>query len=179
MRDLRNNPATRKLMWLLLAGAFAGAHGQAAPADPNKIRAEISAQIDKMAAATRAKNIDSYMECVPPDFLLKQDDGSTIGRDGLRAHVLEMWSVIPETKSLTVQIDRIEPAGPGEATAWTSQRWDRTMMSRDGKSRHDVLSTEKHRERWKVLKGQWFSYDVQELSGNIWIDGKPYVDPSK
>lgn len=155
------------------------AQGQAIANDTHRIRDEIQAVIDKTAEATQTKNIEAFMEEVPPDFQLKQDDGSTMDRDGLRAHVLQEWSIIDHTESLAIKIERIDIIDPDEASVWTSQRWRRVMMGRDGVSKHNVLTTEKHKEHWRMRDGLWYCYGIQELGGKIWVDGKPFIEKPK
>lgn len=157
---------------LTLAISLSSAHAQAGDPATRAVRAQIQAAIVRMAAATRAKDIDAYMALVPPDFSLHQDDGSSIDRTQLRANILQMWSVIVKTRSLRARIDKIVVLDDNEATVFTSQRWSRVMLNRDGVSRSNVYSTEKHKEHWRIHDGAWFCYGVEEMGGEIWINGK-------
>lgn len=48
------------------------------------------------------------------------------------------------------------------------------MYERDGKTLDFVVTTQKHREEWRRIDGHWTGYEVQELGGEIFINGKPY-----
>jgi hypothetical protein len=78
-----------------------------------------------------------------------------------------------------MKITKIELLSSNEALVWTSQRWDRIMIGRDGVSKNDVLSTQKHKEHWRIHDGRWYCYDIEELGGKVWIDGKPFSGEAK
>ena len=48
------------------------------------------------------------------------------------------------------------------------------MYERDGKTIDYVVTTQKHREEWRRMNGHWENHAVQELGGEIFINGKPY-----
>jgi len=139
---------------------------------PEDARTAIAEALARSLEATRNEDIDAYMALVPPDLLLKQDDGSTTTRDQLRADVLQQWSIIDRTLAIEAVIDRMERNPDGSWTVWTSQRWERVMIGRDGKSRHNIVTTQKHREVWRCYGDRWFNYEIEELGGQLWIDGE-------
>lgn len=63
------------------------------------------------------------------------------------------------------------------ATVYTSQRWERLMLQRDGETTDNVVTTQKHRETWRKTPDGWRLYDVEELGGEVFINGEPY-DPA-
>ncbi|MDB6147682.1 MAG: hypothetical protein JWO45_1346 [Spartobacteria bacterium] len=113
------------------------------------------------------------MDCIPEDFTLKDAEGNTITRDELRKHILRDWSIIPRTLAIQTKIDSLEVHG-AEAIVHTSQRWERQMLERDGKTVDTVLTTQKHRENWRRTPRGWMGYEVKELGGEVFVNGKPY-----
>jgi len=139
---------------------------------PDEARWAIESEIMRSLEATRAEDIDAYMEQIPADLTIRQDDGSVLTAELLREDVLRQWSIIDRTNALETSIDRFELNRDGTATVWTSSRWDRTMVGRDGVSRHRVVSTQKHREVWRRRGLRWFNYEIEELGGEVWVDGQ-------
>lgn len=145
------------------------AHAQAAIAEA------IDDENDAVIEATIRKDIDGYMASVPVDYRIVEDDGSITDRASLREKQLEAWSLITRTNSLEVTVDRVEVGCDEQcATVWTSQRWDRQMLGRDGATEFNVVTTQAHREQWQVRDGRWWQLSIEELGGTIRVDGKPY-----
>ena len=155
---------------LLLAGC-------ARHSDESIPRAESEAAIEAAIArgveATRAQDIEAYMALIPEDAILRVDTGEIVTRDQLRANALRDWSIIPRTLSIGVAIDSIDLNGDS-ATVYTSQRWERLMFQRDGKTTDTVLTTQRHKERWRKTPRGWFAYEVEELGGEVFMNGKRY-----
>lgn len=147
--------------------------------DANCPVAEIGAAIDdelqKGAAATAAEDIDAYMDGVPADYRIVEDDGSITDREALRRYALESWTVIDKTISLEVTLDALEVAPScNEADATTSQRWERLMRRPDGSGPDSVVTTQKHKEKWRRTGERWYNYEIVELGGEVFINGVPY-----
>jgi hypothetical protein len=135
------------------------------------IRDEIAYGIE----ATIDRDIERYMEGVPADYRIVEDDGSITDRDALRANQLRAWAIIPRTNALTIDVTRVEVGCDGQcATVWTDQRWDRQMIGRDGRSEHNVVTTQRHEERWEVRGSRWIQTGIVELGGTTTVDGQPY-----
>lgn len=149
----------------------AAAVGLMALSCPDETRWAIESEIMRSLEATRTEDIDAYMKGVPADLLVRHDDGSIMNAEQLRADVLQQWSVIERTIAIETTIDRMEVNPDRSVTVWTSSRWERVMMGRDGVSRHNVVTTQKHREVWKRRGARWFNYEIEELGGQTWIDG--------
>ncbi|MDH4259871.1 MAG: hypothetical protein OEW16_06145 [Gammaproteobacteria bacterium] len=159
-------------VFVVLSAALAGC--AAAPTtDEAAVRAEIQARINRCSEATRIQDIQAYMTCIPDDWPMKDEAGAVVGRDELKQNVLRDWSIIPRTLAIQTTVDSVEVHG-SEATVYTSQRWERLMLERDEKTIDTVLTTQKHREIWRLISQGWMNYDVQELGGGIWVNGKPY-----
>jgi ketosteroid isomerase-like protein len=171
LRSVRN--AAVRLGSLALSLTAAACHQTPQTQSPKAAQAQIQARIDASLDATRAENIDRYMSFIPQDWALHDASGAIVRRDDLRRSVLEQWSIIDKTISLQVHIDRLE-LHESNATAWTSQRWERLMHERTGPALDDVVTTEKHEEHWHFTGGQWWCYEVKELGGEIFVNGKPY-----
>jgi hypothetical protein len=133
----------------------------------------IQAQIDQGVEGTRTKDIDRYMSVIPEDWVLHDGDGHTVNRVDLRRGALQQWAIIEKSISIAVHIDRIS-LHKDQVTVWTSQRWERLMNERSGPALDDVVTTERHEEQWRLANGKWWCYQVKELGGEIYVNGKPY-----
>jgi hypothetical protein len=151
---------------LLLIGCNGGASESSA-------RTQIEVAIGRSVEATRTQDIDAYMAAIPKDFVIRDASGAVITREQLRAHTLRDWSIIPKTLSISVTIESIALDGES-ATVHTSQRWERLMLQRDGRTTDTVLTTQKHKETWRHTQGGWFAYEVEELGGEVFVNGKRY-----
>jgi len=140
------------------------------PAKEND-RNQIQAALDRSAEATRAKDIDAFMAEIPDDMVLRDDTGGVITRGQLRTNILRDWGIIPKTISLSQRIDSLTVSGDS-AIVYTSQRWERLMLERDGKGVDSVVTTERHRETWRRTARGWHEYDIQELGGEVFVNGK-------
>ncbi len=163
---------TFPLMFFALS-ACASQQPAACPIDA--IRTEIDAEIQKGVKATIDEDIDAYMDGVPDDYRIVEEDGSITDKETLRANALRNWAVIDETRELVITIDAMEVAPPcTEAKVMTSQRWERLMRRRDDSGSDVVLTTQKHEERWRLQAGRWFNAEIVELGGEIFVNGEPY-----
>ncbi len=139
------------------------------------VREAIQDEIDFGIDATRDKDMSRYMETVPDDYHIVENDGTITDRETLRAKQLQAWTIIPRTNALQIDITRFELGCDGDcANVWTDQRWDRQMLGRDGSSQHNVVTTQKHLERWEVRNSRWVQTRIDELGGTTMVDGKPY-----
>jgi len=132
-------------------------------------------EIDFGIEATIDKDMDRYMETVPADYRIVEDDGSITDREALRLNQLRAWAIIPRTNALAIDISRVEVGCDGGcATVWTDQRWDRQMLGKDGRTEFNVVTTQKHEERWEVRGSRWIQTGIVELGGTTIVDGQPY-----
>ena len=158
---------------LLTCAACSHSSPPAPPADDAAVRNAIEAEIAKSVEATRTQNIETYMECIPEDWVMQGENGERVTRDQLRANVLRDWGIIPHTLAIETKVDSLQVHGDA-ATVYTSQRWERLMLQRDGKTRDTVLTTQKHRETWRKTPRGWMAFEIEELGGEVWVNGKPY-----
>jgi ketosteroid isomerase-like protein len=140
-----------------------------------KVRREIEAEIARSVEATRSQNIDAYMAGTPDDLVIRDESGEIITKEKLRANTLRDWGIIPKTIAISMVIDSIEVTGD-TATVFTSQRWQRLMLERDGKTTDTVLTTQKHKEIWRRTARGWLRYEVTELGGDVFVNGKLYKE---
>ena len=134
-------------------------------------RSQIESAIARSVEATRTQDIDGYMASIPEDIILRDGSGEIITRGQLRANVLRDWSIIAKTLSISVTIDSVAVDGDS-ATVHTSQRWERLMFERDGKTTDTVLTTQKHKETWHKTPRGWFAYEIEELGGEVFVNGQ-------
>ena len=166
-------------LFLALATQTAPAAGAAAPApyhDPRLLRAVTEAIRDEIGhgiSATKAKDMDQYMEQVPDDYRILEDDGTITDKAALRAKQAQAWAIIRRTNALTIDVTKVALGCAGEcATVWTDQRWDRQMLGKDGVSEYNVVTTQKHIETWKLAGSRWVNSEIKELGGTVMVDGK-------
>ena len=138
------------------------------------VQSAIQAEIDRSLDATRRKDINTFIDGFVPDFQIITPQGSRITLDTLRANTLRDWSIIPATRELSMRIDSLGPVASDTAVVYTAQRWDRLMLERDGVTRDTVVTTQKHREVWRMTKGRWRRAEVKELGGTVEVNGKPF-----
>ena len=138
------------------------------------IRSEIEHQISLGLTATRTKDIDLYMSLLPADLILRDPNGNEISRLEQRENALRDWSIIDSTLSIGMNIERIEFPERDSVIAYTHQEWKRIMFRQDGTTTDTVLTTQKHRETWKKTNAGWFVYTIEELGGQVFINGKEY-----
>lgn len=167
----------RYVGWLvLLIGSCESATPPATltTADRKHIRQAIQHEIDEGLAATRAKDIEGYMRQLPEGFVIYDESGEIISREQQRENALRDWSIIDTTLYIDVQVDSIDYPAPDSVIVYTSQRWERMMFRRDGITTDTVLTTQRHRETWKQHNRRWFGYEVEELGGQVFINGEEY-----
>jgi len=141
----------------------------------SNVQSAIQAEIDRSLDATRRKDINTFIDGFVPDFQIVTPEGSRITLDTLRTNTLRDWSIIPATRELTMRIDSLGPVRGDTAVAYTSQHWDRLMLERDGVTRDTVVTTQKHREVWRMTAGRWRRAEVKELGGTVEVNGKPFT----
>ncbi len=140
-----------------------------------EIEIEIQKQLDKCVQAVTTKNIDLYMNLIPEDFIIKDKNGEIISREKQKEYTLRDWSIIDTTLNNKFVVDSIKNYGDS-VIAYTSQRWERLMFRQDGKTKDTIVTTQKHIETWKKTTKGWLNYEVQELGGNIFINGRLYAE---
>ncbi len=140
-----------------------------------EIKIGIQKQLDKCVQAVTTKNINLYMDLIPEDFIIKDQSGEIISREKQKEYTLRDWSIIDTTLNNKFVVDSITTYGDS-VIAYTSQKWERLMFRQDGKTKDTILTTQKHIETWKKTIKGWLNYDVQELGGNTFINGKLYKE---
>ena len=161
---------------LIALAAGCATDRDSADCDAGAVRAAIDGEIQQGVKATIEEDIDAYMDGVPDDYRIVEDDGAIKDKTALREHALRSWAIIDETIDLVITLDSIEVAPAcDEATVITSQRWERMMRRRDDSGSDNVVTTQKHEERWRRKGRRWYNYEIKELGGEIFINGEPYI----
>jgi hypothetical protein len=130
--------------------------------------------LDEGLQATINKDIELYMKNLPEDLLIFDESGEIISREKQREYALRDWSIIDSTLHISVDIDSINYASRDSIFVYTSQRWERLMFQRDGITIDTVLTTQRHKETWKPNPKGWLGYTIEELGGEIFINGLSY-----
>jgi len=138
-------------------------------------RSAIQAAIDRSVDATRRQDIHAFMSGFAPQFELSTGGGERASLAQLRANALRDWAIIPATRDIWTRINSMGPVAQDSAIVYTSQRWDRLMLERDGVTSDTVVTTQEHRELWKHTAGGWKSARVTELGGTILVNGTPFT----
>ena len=144
-------------------------------ADKLIIAEEIQKEIDTLLIAVKTKDIELYMKKMPKDFIIYDNNGTELSREQQKEFALRDWSIIDSTLYNTMLIDSITFISRDSIYLYTYQEWKRFMFQRDGITIDTVLTTQKHRELWKKKEKHWIGYNVEELGGDIFINGKVYI----
>jgi hypothetical protein len=75
-----------------------------------KTRQEIQGLPGSGVLAVTTKNIDLYMEGIPEDFVVRDENGELITRNKQRYHALQDWSIV----------DASSVIGPGGTVPWST-----------------------------------------------------------
>jgi hypothetical protein len=114
------------------------------------------------------------MDQIPVGLVIRDESGEIITRQQQRENTLRDWAIIERTRAIQVAIDSITVHGDS-ATVLTSQRWERLMYERDGKTLDTVITTQRHREIWRATPRGWRSFEIEELGGTVEVNGRSYV----
>ncbi len=150
-------------------------NGELSKIEKEKIKAERQNVISISIEATRTQDIENYMSVLPKDIIIKDNQGGIVTRTRQKANTLRDWSIIKKTLNIKMNIDSIQFAQIDSIIVYTSQSWERLMFQRDGITTDAILTTQKHKEIWKQRQHQWLNYETEELDGEIFINGFPYV----
>ncbi|MEO6347532.1 MAG: hypothetical protein ABIO60_06440 [Aquaticitalea sp.] len=142
--------------------------------DKKSIESLIQNEINSMIQAVNKKDIETYMQKMPVDFVIYDTSGEIITREKQKGYTLRDWSIIDKTLNNFMKIDSIEFASKDSLFVYTSQRWERVMYRPNGINKDTVLTTQLHKELWKKKRNEWMGYNVEELGGEIYINGKLY-----
>jgi hypothetical protein len=139
------------------------------------VRQAIEDEIQHGLFATIEKDMDAYMEGVPDDYRIVEDDGTVTDKARLRELQTQAWALITRTNRLDIRVTGVKLGCGGEcAFVKTDQLWDRQMLGKDGKTEFNVVTTQKHDEKWEVRQSRWRQVSIKELGGTVTVDGKPY-----
>jgi hypothetical protein len=164
---------------LFLIAALAAPHAYAPIADEARLtRAVHQAIVDEIEfvnAAVKRKDIDRYMSAVPDEYRIDEDDGTVTDKARLREKQTQAWALIRRTNSIDMGVTDFKLGCGGEcAFVKTNQRWDRQMIGKDGVSEFNVVTTQKHNEKWELQGSRWMQTFIEELGGTTMVDGKVY-----
>lgn len=139
------------------------------------VREAIEGETQHGLIATIEKDMDAYMDGVPDDYRIVEDDGSITDKSRLREKQAEAWALITRTNRLDITITDIKLGCDGIcAFVKTDQFWDRQMIGKDGVTEFNVVTTQKHDEKWELRDSRWRQTYIKELGGTVTVDGKPY-----
>lgn len=157
---------SRALLPLLLLAA-----GCATVPDPTETaRTQIAGVIAQGIETSRRSDVDAFVARLPADFTVQRRDGGTATREDVRQAQLNRARSGAETLSLTIEIERLEVRGD-QATVWTNQRWERRVTPPGATQGHHVVTTQRHEESWRRRDGRWEPYRINELGGDVIVDG--------
>ena len=175
---MNNNISNFKNLAILFMIAFfvftSCSNQEFSKAEMETIYTSVRQSLDEGLEATINKDIDLYMKNMPEDLLIYDESGDIITREEQRKNAIRDWDIIDKTLSIKVDIDSIDYATRDSIYVYTSQHWERMMFQRDGITTDTVLTTQKHKETWKPTSKGWLGYTIEELGGEIFINGEPY-----
>jgi hypothetical protein len=141
--------------------------------EQQQVQRDIQKLLDQCVLAVTTKDIDLYMQGIPDDFVIKDENGNYITKKIQREYALRDWAIIDTTLSNNYVVDSLRVYGDS-AVVFTSQKWKRIMFQKDGVTTDTVLTTQTHREVWKKRKSVWINYKIDELGGDIFVNGQEY-----
>ncbi|MBX3430993.1 MAG: hypothetical protein KF779_15520 [Hyphomonadaceae bacterium] len=164
------------LLLVVVAGCSPATQQNPSWCSADVVRSDAEGVLAGITRATIAKDIDAYMSFVPEESVIDDTSGEVIDRAALRAYVLRDWSVIPETLSLDQSVESVALDGCESAELIVNQRWERLMTRPNGSTETDrVLTTQRHRETWRHTAQGWRAFEIEELGGDIFVNGERYV----
>jgi hypothetical protein len=167
------------MLMLLLFAALAAPLAHAPIPDEARltraVRQAVEGEINFVNSAVRAKDMDLYMQAVPDDYRIDEDDGTVTDKARLLEKQTEAWALILRTNRIDMKVTDFK-LGCGGTCAFvkTDQKWDRQMIGRDGVTEFNVVTTQKHNEKWELRGSRWQQTFIKELGGTTMVDGKPY-----
>ncbi|WP_289644220.1 hypothetical protein [Maribacter aestuarii] len=141
--------------------------------EEQQVQKDIQKLLDQCVLAVTTKDIDLYMQGIPDDFVIKDENGNYITKKMQREYALRDWAIIDTTLSNNYVVDSLRVYGDS-AMVFTSQKWKRIMFQKDGVTTDTVLTAQTHREVWKKRKSVWINYKIDELGGDIFVNGQKY-----
>jgi hypothetical protein len=179
--NLSNKPPSqkRRALMLFLIAALAAPLANAPIPDKARltraVRQAVEGEIGFVNSAIAHKNMDLYMQVVPDDYRIEEDDGTVTDKARLREKQTASWALIQRTNHIAVKVTDFK-LGCGGACAFvkTDQKWDRQMIGRDGVTEFNVVTTQQHNEKWELRGSRWQQTFIEELGGTTMVDGKLY-----
>ena len=151
----------------------AAATGAATPDTPaaRAARKEIARQIARRVDATRRKDADALLADAGAGWVTP--DGRRLTREDMREALLREWEPVERTIDFTVHIDSLRLVDPDSAVVYTSQRWERILVTQDG-SRHAVATSAWMEQPWTRRSGAWRGAGGarQLRAGRTLVDGR-------
>jgi hypothetical protein len=139
------------------------------------VQQAVTDEIEFVNSAVKRKDMDLYMSAVPDDYRIEEDDGTITDKARLREKQTQAWALIRRTNSIDIAVTDLKLGCGGEcAFVKTDQRWDRQMIGKDGITEFNVVTTQKHDEKWELRGSRWVQTNIEELGGTTMVDGKVY-----
>jgi len=129
---------------------------------------------ERINASIEADKRKEQIDIMTEDFTVKLLGGQVLNRQQLeRDKERDQSEIISISDETSITIDDLVLDGD-QATVYTSQRFVRTVLGRDGKP-HEVITSITHRETWVNTSRGWLQRHIEELErGPTFVDGEPY-----
>jgi hypothetical protein len=137
----------------------------------NEARRAIQERINASIEADKRKE---HIDIMTDDFTVKLLGGQVLDRQQLEMDkARDQSEIISISDETSVTIDGLLLNGY-EATVYTSQRFVRTVLGRDGQP-HEVITNITHREIWVNTPKGWLQRHIEEIErGPTFVDGESY-----
>jgi hypothetical protein len=140
------------------------------------VRQALEQQYDKIAEATRNKDLPALLALRTPDFTVHMPDGQTWSFDQSADYSKRGFEQVQSIISLSFDIGTIELRN-NEAAATIHQKWSRMQMMKGKLRRVDTSAVQ--RETWIETPNGWRLKLIDNIQPGEWyVDGKR-VDPAK
>lgn len=143
------------------------------------VRAGIAERYAHQADAYRRRDAAAFTDNLAADFSGLMLGGNVVTRGQIASSVSERMARV-ENPVITVRIDSVRALGaggvivqswnairelPDSVEVFSLQRFSRTVRDSTGGAR-DVVSTQRHRERWRRANDAWRIYFLEELGNS-------------
>jgi hypothetical protein len=144
-----------------------------------RVKSEIEGVLKQTMECNYKKDINCFMQSFDSLFVLESPEATTksrtITKDSLQKDIQRDWSIIAKIYEVERWIDSIHVSSPDSAIVYTDQFYHRTFLKPNGQpGEDDVVTTQKHREKWIRRNSGWKQQRIRELGGAVYVNGKPY-----
>ena len=147
--------------------------GVAARGDDKAVREELTRDYAKVSAAFKAKDMKTINDFMTPDFVLKQQNGTTKTRAEVNVDFMRQMMAL-ESGDWKRSITKLTVTGD-KATVLVDGNFDGVMKNpQKPDEKHRFTQDAKGRDTWVKTPAGWRIKGSEVLSMKMLMDGKPF-----